>query len=126
MTTTKPAVKPAPDVKPKPETRPKPRRGDPWTVPAPKVNPTPKAQNLRAMKNDKKIINDWRDFKAMTKVLTHKQFFDKFDLSMKATAGMLCSDVRDKLKSEDKPITKCELTMYTEEYKINQDEISIL
>lgn len=34
-----------PDVKPKPkrEEKPKPRRGDPWTVPAPKVNPTPKA-----------------------------------------------------------------------------------
>ena len=34
-----------PDVKPKPkrEEKPRPRRGDPWTVPAPKVNPTPKA-----------------------------------------------------------------------------------
>jgi len=34
-----------PDVKPKPKAPPriKPRRGDPWTVPAPKVNPTPKA-----------------------------------------------------------------------------------
>jgi hypothetical protein len=35
-----------PDVKPKPKRdtpKPKPRRGDPWTVPGPKVNPTPKA-----------------------------------------------------------------------------------
>lgn len=44
---TEPLVIPAePDVKPKPkreEPRPRPRRGDPWTVPAPKKNPTPKA-----------------------------------------------------------------------------------
>lgn len=34
-----------PIIKPKPKEteKPKPRRGDPWTVPAPKVNPTPKA-----------------------------------------------------------------------------------
>lgn len=34
-----------PIVKPKPrrEEKVKPRRGDPWTVPAPKKNPTPKA-----------------------------------------------------------------------------------
>lgn len=35
----KPKVKPTP----KREVKPAPRRGDPWTVPAPKVNPTPKA-----------------------------------------------------------------------------------
>lgn len=45
---TEPAVLPArPDVKPRPQRetqKPKPQRGDPWTVPAPKVNPTPKAK----------------------------------------------------------------------------------
>jgi len=44
---TEPMVIPVePDVKPVPKRetpKPKPRRGDPWTVPAPKVNPTPKA-----------------------------------------------------------------------------------
>jgi hypothetical protein len=131
MTTTKePAVKPAPIVKPGPSTtpKPKPRRGDPWTVPGPKVNPTPKAQSLRVMKNDKnkkKVIDDWRDFKAIRKVLSHDDFFKKFDLSMKATAGSLCSDVRDKLKTEDKTITRCEMTMYTEPYKPNMEMLNL-
>jgi len=40
-----PLVEPKPVTKPSPTEKPKekPRRGDPWTVPAPKVNPTPKA-----------------------------------------------------------------------------------
>jgi len=43
---TEPQVLPKPKTKPLPKRelpKPAPRRGDPWTVPAPKVNPTPKA-----------------------------------------------------------------------------------
>ena len=38
-----PDVAPKPKTKPQTTPKPRPQRGDPWTVPAPKVNPTPKA-----------------------------------------------------------------------------------
>jgi len=52
MTTTEPAVKPAPDTKPSPRPKPKerPKEDDPWTVPAPRVDPPPKAIRID-MKN---------------------------------------------------------------------------
>lgn len=130
MTTIKPAVKPAPIVKPGPSTapKPKPQRGDPWTVPGPKVNPTPKAQNLRAMKGNgknKKVINDWRNFKALRKVLSHTEFFAKFDLSDEATAKLLCSEVRDELKTKDKAMTRIDLSYFNNPFKPNMEMLKM-
>jgi len=83
---TEPAIKPAePDTKPKPK-RPRPKRkpdrNDPWVVPRPKVNPTPKGKVM----NNKEVIDDIREFKAFSSVMTHEAFFAKYTLSMALVA----------------------------------------
>jgi hypothetical protein len=58
MKMTEPAVKPAePKTKPSPtreSPKTKPQKGDPWTVPAPKVNPTPKGLKKRSSEEERK------------------------------------------------------------------------
>ena len=89
-----PAVEPAePNIKPKPtpkrRQRPKPDRNDPWVVPKPKVNPTPKGIIMNKLGNNKKeVIDDIREFKAFSAVMTHDAFFAKYTLSMRLVAKL--------------------------------------
>lgn len=91
---TEPAIKPAePDTKPKPKRRPRPKRepdrNDPWVVPKPKVNPTPKGKIMNKLNKNsgkKEVIDDIREFRAFSAVMTHDAFFAKYTLSMRLVA----------------------------------------
>ena len=101
MTETLPAE---PIVKPKPKQAPspKPRRGDPWTVPGPKVNPTPKAIKLNVMTEKKKmLITKKKDFYALKKIVTKEVFYNKFVLSMKLVSEITAEDAITNLYFED-------------------------
>ena len=91
---TEPMVIPSkPKVKPMPKReapKPAPRRGDPWTVPGPKVNPTPKATTKEVMKKVlKKKVNSKATLNFILSSMpnvTAEMFFNKFDVSSEMTA----------------------------------------
>lgn len=84
-----------PDVKPKPERqvepKPRPRRGDPWTVPAPKVNPTPKATNRSEM-CAKTIITNKEDFKMFKDMMKPEAFNKKYTVSTEVVSAVLAEE----------------------------------
>jgi len=92
---TEPLVVPAkPDVKPVPKRiapKPKPRRGDPWTVPGPKVKPTPKAHKIKEMtteNNNKRLITTMGELDFCKLMFTKEEFYEKCELSSELVAKL--------------------------------------